>query len=90
MVDVGVGVGDERVLQRLGLHARKGISALDRLSALEQAGSLGVPRKELAESYLHLCANRLLRASGKVQEVELWDALVRVFRSFRARGLLLA
>lgn len=52
----------------------------------ELAGSPGVPSLEsLAGSYLHMHANRLLRASARAQELVLYDFLARIYQSRLAR-----
>jgi hypothetical protein len=56
------------------------------LHAAEQAGQLTVPLTELALSYLHMHANRLLRAAQRAQELVLYDFLERFYESQAARA----
>jgi thiopeptide-type bacteriocin biosynthesis protein len=55
------------------------------LRACAAAGVLTVPLAELAPSYLHMHANRVLRSAHRAQEVFLYDFLVRLDES-RAAG----
>jgi thiopeptide-type bacteriocin biosynthesis protein len=56
------------------------------LRARAQAGRLTVPLTELAPSYLHLHANRLLRSAQGAQELVLYDFLYRLYESRAARA----
>jgi thiopeptide-type bacteriocin biosynthesis protein len=49
------------------------------------AGRLSQPLTELATSYLHMHANRLLRSAQRPQEVVLYDFLARLYESQTAR-----
>src|SRR5205814_344848 len=51
------------------------------LRALDQAGRLTAPVSDLASSYLHMHANRLLRSSQRAQEMVLYDFLARLYQS---------
>jgi thiopeptide-type bacteriocin biosynthesis protein len=51
------------------------------LRSLEQAGRLTTPVSDLAGSYLHMHANRLLRSSKRAQEMVLYDFLARPYES---------
>jgi thiopeptide-type bacteriocin biosynthesis protein len=55
------------------------------LSACARAGRLSVPLENLAPSYLHMHANRLLRTAHRAQELVLYDFLARVYESQAAR-----
>lgn len=55
------------------------------LKALERGGQLGLPLTELATSYLHMHANRLLRSGQRVQEMVLYDFLYRLYESQSVR-----
>lgn len=55
------------------------------LRACAQAGWLSVPLAELAPSYLHMHANRLLRSAHRAQELVLFDFLARLYQSQAAR-----
>jgi thiopeptide-type bacteriocin biosynthesis protein len=56
------------------------------LKACSQAGRLSVPLAELASSYLHMHANRLLRSAHRAQELVLYDFLDRLYASKAARA----
>jgi hypothetical protein len=58
---------------------------LAELGLREAAGRLSVPRTELAQSYLHMHANRLLRSLQRQQEFVLYDFLSRQYESRNAR-----
>jgi thiopeptide-type bacteriocin biosynthesis protein len=49
------------------------------------AGRLSAPLIELASSYLHMHANRLLRSAHRAQELVLYDFLDRLYQSRAAR-----
>src|SRR5207302_6163599 len=51
------------------------------LAALERAGALLCPVEQLAQSYQHLTAFRLLRAAANAQELVLYDFLGRLYES---------
>jgi hypothetical protein len=50
-----------------------------------RSGRLSVPLAELAPSYLHMHANRLLRSAHRAQELVLYDFLDRLYESRVAR-----
>jgi lantibiotic biosynthesis protein len=56
------------------------------LRAAEKAQRLELPVVELAPSYLHMHANRLLRAEARAQEGVLYDFLARLYESRIARA----
>jgi thiopeptide-type bacteriocin biosynthesis protein len=56
------------------------------LRACARAGRLSVPVSELARSYLHLHANRLLRSAHRAQELVLYDFLSRLYESQAGRA----
>jgi thiopeptide-type bacteriocin biosynthesis protein len=56
------------------------------LRACARAGQLSVPLTELAPSYLHMHANRLLRSAQRAQELVLYDLLARLYDSQLARA----
>jgi thiopeptide-type bacteriocin biosynthesis protein len=58
------------------------------LRGREAANRLTVPVRELAASFLHMHANRLLRSAGRQQELVLYDFLVRHYEGqmHRARA----
>lgn len=49
-------------------------------------GSVRVPLEHVAGSYLHMHANRVLRARHRAHEAVLYDFLVRLYEGERARG----
>jgi thiopeptide-type bacteriocin biosynthesis protein len=51
-----------------------------------RAGRLAVPLVELAPSYLHMHANRVLRSAHRAQELVLYDFLARLYESQAARS----
>jgi thiopeptide-type bacteriocin biosynthesis protein len=51
-----------------------------------QAGLLSVALPDLASSFLHMHANRLLRSAHRAQELVLYDFLVRLYESRAARA----
>jgi hypothetical protein len=55
------------------------------LRAVEAAGRLTLPVAELAPSYLHMHANRLLRSAARAQELVIYDFLERLYKSKPAR-----
>lgn len=56
------------------------------LHSCERAGQLSRPLTELAQSYLHMTANRILRSAARAQEVLLYDFLARLYLSQQYRG----
>jgi thiopeptide-type bacteriocin biosynthesis protein len=56
------------------------------LRAREAAGHLGLSVAELAASYLHMHANRLLRSAARAQELVIYDFLCRLYDSQAARA----
>jgi thiopeptide-type bacteriocin biosynthesis protein len=55
------------------------------LRACARASRLSVPLTELAPSYLHMHANRMLRSAQRAQELVLYDFLTRLYQSQAAR-----
>jgi thiopeptide-type bacteriocin biosynthesis protein len=55
------------------------------LRAVEAAGRLSMPIIELAASYLHMHANRMLRSAARAQELVLYDWLYRMYDAKAAR-----
>ena len=56
------------------------------LKASAAEGHLAVPLEELALSYIHMHANRLLRSAQRQQELVLYDFLARIYESRVARA----
>jgi len=89
----------EALLERTGAAApplQPGLAALSRrseqlaplaaeLRSRERAGALAAPIVELASSFIHMHANRLLRSAQRAQEVVLYDFLDRLYHSAAAR-----
>jgi len=55
------------------------------LRELLDSNRLSIPFTELAPSYLHMHANRMLRSAARAQELVLYDFLLRACRSKMAR-----
>jgi hypothetical protein len=62
------------------------VPIVDELRSCARAGRLTVPLPELAVSYLHMHANRLLRSAHRAQELVLYDFLARLYESRAARA----
>jgi thiopeptide-type bacteriocin biosynthesis protein len=75
--------GDLAVLRR---RSERLAPVMAELQACARAGRLSVPLTELAASYLHMHANRLLRSAHRAQELVLYDFLSRLYESRAARG----
>ena len=56
------------------------------LRAAERGGRLTVPLDDLAASYVHMLANRLLRSAARQQELVIYDLLDRCYESRAARA----
>jgi thiopeptide-type bacteriocin biosynthesis protein len=56
------------------------------LRSRARAGRLTTPLPELAVSFLHMHANRLLRSAHRAQELVLYDFLSRLYESQTSRG----
>src|SRR5262249_46473218 len=61
-------------------------SAALRLHALAGEGRLGTSLDDLASSFLHMHANRLLRSAHRAQELVLYDFLERLYEGRLARA----
>lgn len=59
---------------------------VEALYAAEKDRRLSLPVAGLAQSYLHMYANRLLRAEARPQELVLYDFLARFYESRSARA----
>jgi thiopeptide-type bacteriocin biosynthesis protein len=70
------------VLRRRSSHLAPIVAALQ---AHTRAGQLSVSLAELAVSYIHMHANRLLRSAHRAQELVLYDFLARLYQSQLAR-----
>jgi thiopeptide-type bacteriocin biosynthesis protein len=74
-------------LEILRCRSQRLAPVMAELTACAQAGRLSVPLTDLAPSYLHMHANRLLRSAHRAQELVLYDFLARLYQSQAARGL---
>jgi lantibiotic biosynthesis protein len=57
----------------------------EELRAADQAGRLTAPLAAIADSYVHMHCNRLLRSAQRAQELVLYDLLQRFYESQLAR-----
>jgi len=57
----------------------------EELRRAEREGRLSLPLTNIAESYLHMSANRLLRSAHRAQEMALYDLLTRLYSAQLAR-----
>lgn len=76
----------EPALALLRRRSKQLAPVVTKLKALERAGRLTVPVAGLASSFLHMHANRLLRAAARAQELVVYDFLARLYESRRARA----
>jgi thiopeptide-type bacteriocin biosynthesis protein len=56
------------------------------LRMLEESGRLFATTPELAQSFLHMHANRMLRSAARAQELVMYDFLARTYESLLARA----
>ncbi|MGH9768769.1 MAG: thiopeptide-type bacteriocin biosynthesis protein, partial [Blastocatellia bacterium] len=70
------------VFERRSLKLR---AVAEDLRCAEHEGRLSLPLANIAESYLHMSANRLLRSAHRAQEMALYDLLTRLYSAQRAR-----
>jgi thiopeptide-type bacteriocin biosynthesis protein len=68
-------------LQILARRSSRLAPVVEALRAAEKAHRLSVPIAELASSYLHMHANRVLHAAARPQELVLYDFLSRLYES---------
>jgi thiopeptide-type bacteriocin biosynthesis protein len=73
-------------LQVLGRRSEELAPVVAELKHCARAGRLSVPLAELAPSYLHMHANRLLRSAHRAQERVLHDFLCRLYESQAAQA----
>ena len=62
-------------------------STMTELKTCATEGRLSVSLPELAASYMHMHANRLLRSSQRAQEMVIYDFLARLYESRLARSI---
>jgi thiopeptide-type bacteriocin biosynthesis protein len=67
-------------------RSRRLVAVVNELAALEQSGQLTVPIAELAKSFIHMHANRLLRSAPRHHELVLYDFLDRCYAAEVARA----
>jgi len=72
-------------LQALARRSAQLRPLAERLRKAESEHQLTVPRVALAESFLHMHANRMLVSDHRAQELVLYDFLERLYRSRLAR-----
>ncbi len=77
-----IGPGIEVLLDR----SRRMAPIAAELRQAEREGRLTAPIGDLAASYLHMHANRLLRSAARSQELVMYDFLARLYRAQWARG----
>jgi hypothetical protein len=73
-------------LEVLRRRSRSLVSVLAELKACAQTGRLSVRLTDLAASYLHMHANRMLRSAQRAQELVLYDFLARLYQAQAARN----
>jgi thiopeptide-type bacteriocin biosynthesis protein len=73
-------------LESLRRRSERLAPVIRELRARARACRLTVPLPELAVSYLHMHANRLLRSAHRAQELVLYDLLARLYESRAARA----
>jgi thiopeptide-type bacteriocin biosynthesis protein len=73
-------------LAALGRRSKAIEPVVEELRAAERAGRLSVALPQLAGSYAHMHANRVLRSAQRTQELVIYDFLNRVYASRIARG----
>ncbi len=57
-----------------------------RLRALEEAGRLTLPVEDMADSFVHMWLNRLMRADNRAHEYAIYDLLARLYAARAARA----
>jgi len=73
-------------LRLLHTRSQRLRASASELRACQSAGRLTASLPELAQSYLHMHANRMLRSAARAQELVLYDFLVRTYESRLARA----
>lgn len=69
----------------LRMRSEQWAPGMRELRALEAAGRLTLTVEQLATSYIHMHANRMLRTAARAQELVLYDFLRRLYTSQAAR-----
>jgi lantibiotic biosynthesis protein len=73
-------------IEVLDARSRALVPVVAALREAERAGSLTSPVSEMAWSYAHMFANRMLRSAARAQEMVLYDFLTRLYESQKARA----
>src|SRR5215471_12821427 len=73
-------------LRLLHTRSQRLRASASELRACQSAGRLSASLPELAQSYLHMHANRMLRSAARAQELVMYDFLVRTYESRLARA----
>jgi thiopeptide-type bacteriocin biosynthesis protein len=73
------------VMEILRRRSAELVPVMTELRASAEDGTLSRPLTELAASYLHMHANRMLRSAHRAQELVLYDFLARSYESQAAR-----
>jgi thiopeptide-type bacteriocin biosynthesis protein len=73
-------------LAALRRRSERSAPGIEELRSRARQGRLTCSLEELAESYLHMHANRILRSAHRAQELVLYDFLGRLYESLQARG----
>jgi thiopeptide-type bacteriocin biosynthesis protein len=73
-------------IEVLGRRSERLAPVAEALRAADRGGRLSLPIADLAASYLHLHANRLLHADARRQELVLYDFLARLYQSRTVRA----
>jgi thiopeptide-type bacteriocin biosynthesis protein len=78
---------DSALAEAFPAFTRRSLALAPVAAALRDATTpLAVPLDQLAGSYLHMHANRLLRSAARPQELVIYDFLVRLYESRVARA----
>jgi thiopeptide-type bacteriocin biosynthesis protein len=75
-----------RGIDILNARSNQWAPAIAELRECAQTGRLTLPLSELAPSFLHMHANRMLRSAHRAQELVLYDFLMRHYDSLAARA----
>ena len=73
-------------IEVLDARSRALAPAIAALREAERAGALTSTVSEMAWSYAHMFANRMLRSAPRAQEMVLYDFLARLYESHKARA----
>ena len=73
-------------LDVLGLRSHRLAPLMGELRAAQAAGGIACSMEELAASFIHMHANRMLRAAAREHELVICDFLARIYESRLARA----